>query len=116
MDSHTFNNLISSLKKGDFDDDKADAIKTTVQAAKCVSASQMVQLLKFISFDDTKLEVAKMGYQYTTDPHSYGNTVGGIFSFSDAKDELNAHIRQNPHPPPKPAPQPTVIIYGCPHF
>jgi hypothetical protein len=34
MDSHTFNNLISSLKKGDFDDDKADAIKTTVQAAR----------------------------------------------------------------------------------
>jgi hypothetical protein len=86
-----------------------------LQAAKCVSASQMVQLLKFISFDDTKLEVAKMGYQYTTDPHSYGNTVGGILSFSDAKDELNAHIRQNPHPPPEPAPQPTVIIYKCPY-
>jgi hypothetical protein len=72
----------------------------------------MAQLLKFISFDDTKLEVAKAGYQYTTEPHSYGNTVGRMLSFSDAKEKLNEHIRKHPHQPPPP-PQPTVHVH---HF
>lgn len=110
MDSHTFGNLVSSLKQGDFDDDKADARKTTVRTAKCVSASQMAQLLKFISFDDTKLEVSKAGYEYITDPHSYGNTVGRVFSFSDDKEKLNAHILRNPHPPP-PTPAPIAHLH-----
>lgn len=112
MDSHTFNSLVSSLQEASFDDEMADTIKTTVRAAKRISASQMVQLLDFLSFDDKKLEVAKMGYQYTTDPHSYGATVGAVFSFSDMKEKLNAHIRQNPHRPPPPSPpKQTVNIH-----
>jgi hypothetical protein len=111
MDSSTFNNLISSLKQIGFDDDKADAIKTTIQSARKISATQMVQLLKFISFNDTKLEVAKAAYQYTTDPRDFGSVVGGAFSFSDAKEELNAHIRQNPHK--SPVPPKVVIIHDC---
>lgn len=116
MDSDTFNSLVRRLKEEDFDDDKASAIKTTVQAAKRVSASQMAQLLKFISFDDTQLEVAKAGYQYTSDPHSYGNIVGGVFSFDDAKEELNTHIRQNPHPPPAPTPPQNVYVHHIHHY
>jgi hypothetical protein len=96
MNSYTFDNLISSLKNTGFDSDKVDAIKTTVQAAGRVSAVQMVELLKFISFQDSKLEAAKACYQYTTDPYSYGNIVGQAFSFSDGKTKLNEYIRQNP--------------------
>lgn len=118
MNQSAFTSLVSSLKEISFDDDKADAIKTTVQAAHKVSVSQVIQLLKFISFDDTKLEVAKAGYQYTTDPDSYGSTVGRAFSFSDAKEELNAHIRENPHkspePPKPPPPQIVIIRDNCP--
>jgi len=112
MDSSTFNSLVSSLKQTSFDDDKADAIKTTVQSAGEVSADQMVQLLKFISFDDTKLEVAKAAYQHATDPDSFGNVVGRIFSFSDAKEELNKHIRQNPKKPPTKVPHPHPYYCG----
>jgi hypothetical protein len=83
------------LKNGGFDYYKIDAIKTSLQVAKIVSASQMVQLLKSILFRDTKLELAKIGYQYTTDPYSYGNIVGEAFSFSDDKKKLNAYIRLN---------------------
>ncbi|CAF1259189.1 unnamed protein product [Adineta steineri] len=103
MDSNTFKSLVNRVKSEDFDDDKASAIKTTVQTAQRISAAQMAYLLKLISFEDTQLDVAKAGYKYTADPDSYGNTVGGVFSFSDAKEELNAYIRQNPHPPPTPS-------------
>lgn len=97
MNSYTFDNLVSSLQKGGTDKNKVDSIKTTVQAAKAVSASQMAQLLKFVSFSSGKLEAAKAGYQYTTDPYSYGNIVGEAFSFSGDKAKLNAYIRDNSH-------------------
>ena len=96
MNSYTFNNLVQSLKQSSFDDDKVDAIKTTVQAAKAIASFQMIELLKFISYGDSKLEVAKVGYQYCIDPANYGSIVGQAFSFSSEKEELNQFIRQHP--------------------
>ncbi len=95
MNSYTFDNLVSSLKNSRFDGDKVDAIQTTVQAAGRVSGAQMVELLKFISFNDSKLEAAKAAYRYTTDPYSYGNIVGQALAYSSDKDKLNEYIRQN---------------------
>jgi hypothetical protein len=96
MDSDTFENLVSSLEESRFDSDKVDIIITTVQAAECVSADQIVELLEFISFHDSKLQVAKAGYRYTTDPDSYGDIVVEAFTYSDGKAKLNEYIRQNP--------------------
>ena len=96
MNSYTFNNLVQSVQKSSFDDDKVDAIKTTVQAARAIASFQMIELLKFISFGDSKLEAAKVGYRYCIDPANYSSIVGEAFSFSDEKEELNQFIRQHP--------------------
>jgi hypothetical protein len=82
MNSYTFNNLVGSPQESRFDSDKVDAIKTTVQAAGCVSADQMVELLEFISFHDSKLEVTKAGTRYTQG----GNTVLLYFKVRQSKD------------------------------
>ncbi|CAF3478045.1 unnamed protein product [Rotaria sp. Silwood1] len=93
MNSSTFDNLINSVNKTSFTDDQVDLIKTTIQSVRIISAQQVVQLMKLISFDGAKLEVAKMAYPYTCDRGSYASIVGDALSFSDAKSELNEYIR-----------------------
>jgi hypothetical protein len=88
MNAHNFNNLLSSVQRHGFDDDKVDTIKTTIQAAQRISAPQVVKLLETLSFDDKKLEVAKMAYRYTTEPLSYSSIVGEAFSFSKIESRI----------------------------
>ena len=100
MDPCAFNNLISSVNSIGFSDEQVDTIKTTIHAAGRVSAFQVAQLIKLLSFDDSKLDVAKMAYHYCSsgycnDRASYASIVGAEFSFSDAKGELNEYIRHH---------------------
>jgi len=85
------------VKNSGFDDDKVDTIKTSIHAARIISPSQVAQLLKLISFEDGRLEVAKMVFHHVChcDRGSYASIVGEVFSFSDANSELNEYIRQH---------------------
>ncbi|CAF2765910.1 unnamed protein product [Rotaria sp. Silwood2] len=93
MNSSTFDNLINSVKKASFSDNQVDIIKTTIQSVEIISTWQVVQLMKLLSFDNAKLEVAKMAYPYTYDQGSYASIVGDALTFSGAKSELNEYIR-----------------------
>ncbi len=94
MDSCTFDNLFISLNTNDFIDNKVDTIKTTIEAVGYISASQVAQLLQLISFEDAKLEVAKMAYEYAVDKFFYSSIVGEALSYSDSKEKLNEYIQQ----------------------
>lgn len=97
MDSCTFHELVNSVEESSFDADKVDTIKTSIHAAGHISPSQVAQLLKLISFEDGRLEVAKMAFHHVChcDRGSYASIVGGAFSYSDAKSKLNEYIRQH---------------------
>lgn len=94
MNSSAFDNLVSAVENESFSDRKVDTIKTTICATGRISSSQVAQLLGLLSFEDAKLEAAKMAYVYAVDPSSYPSVVNSAFSFSSSKAKLNEHIRQ----------------------
>ncbi|CAF3382904.1 unnamed protein product [Rotaria sp. Silwood2] len=70
-------------------------MQIAIGAAGEISASQVVQLLKFLSSDNDKLEMAKMAFGYVIDRDSYGSIVGAAFSSSTTKDILNEYINRH---------------------
>ncbi|CAM2722996.1 unnamed protein product [Rotaria socialis] len=96
MNSMAFDSLVDSVNETGFSNDRVDIIKTTISAAGIVSPSQVAQLLDLIQFSDGKLEVAKWAFDYIHyyDRALYPSVVGKALPFSDAKAELNEHIRR----------------------
>ncbi len=97
MDSCTFHELVNSVEESSFDADKVDTIKTSIHAAGHISPSQVAQLLELISFEDSRLEVAKMAFHHVChcDRGSYASIVGEALTFHSDKVKLNEYIRQH---------------------
>lgn len=93
MNQQSFNDLVSSLKKGGFTDNKVGTALASISAAGSITSAQVAQLVKLISFSDAQLEVAKGAYPYAKDKASYASVVGAALSFSDTKEKLNEFIR-----------------------
>lgn len=92
MNPIMFDNLVNSLKKKTSSDYQMYIIQITIGNSGIISASQVAQLMKYLSVDSDKLELAKMAYGYVNDQDSYGDTVGAKFSSKDTKAFLNEYI------------------------
>ena len=90
-----FDNLVNSLKKNDSSDNEMYTMIITISAARLISASQVVQLLKFLLFHDDKLELAKMAYGYVLHQDSYDGIIDKAFLSSDTKANLNEYIHRH---------------------
>jgi hypothetical protein len=95
MDPYTFDNLVSSLKRNKFPDTQVHMIEITIGAAGWISTSQVAHLLRFLSSDDDKLQVAKMAYGYVVNQASYGSIVGEAFSSNTTEAALDAYIARH---------------------
>ncbi|CAF2072514.1 unnamed protein product, partial [Rotaria magnacalcarata] len=73
---------------------QADLIKTTVHSARSISPTQVLQLIKLLSFGDSQIAVVKTCYNYTNNRGSYASVVGTAITHRSAKAELNECIRQ----------------------
>ncbi len=92
MNPNMFDDLVNSLKKNNSSDHQMYLIQVTIGAAGIISPSQVANLMKFLSSDNDKLELAKMAYGYVIDRDSYDNIVGETFSSNGMKNYLNQYI------------------------
>ncbi|HUR10729.1 MAG TPA: DUF4476 domain-containing protein [Flavitalea sp.] len=58
-----------------------------------LSSQQVKQLLQFFSFENNKLELAKVAYRNTTDKRNY-YMIYDVFSFSRSREELTQYIER----------------------
>ena len=93
MNSSNFDVLINELKKNGHSDDKVMTVRATLAATYRISSKQVADILGTLSFDSTKLEVAKMAYPYAIDKGNYAATVGAALTFSSGKNELSEFIQ-----------------------
>lgn len=91
MSSTNFNNALSTVRNQSFDESKLKTAKQ-IAGANCLSVSQISQLAKLISFEDSRLEFAKFAYDRCTEPANYFN-LNNIFSFSSNVDDLTEYIQ-----------------------
>lgn len=90
MSQGDFNSLLSSIKKQGFDDGRIAVAKQAI-SSNCVSASQVGDLMRTFSFDDNRLELAKMCFSRVVDANNY-YIVNDAFQFSDSAEKLANYI------------------------
>lgn len=82
-----FQQIMESIKQESFNSTKLTIAKQVIRSKQCFTTRQITDLVKLFSFDDTRLELAKFAYDYTTDQENYYQ-VADAFSFSSSKEEL----------------------------
>ncbi len=79
-----------TIKSKGFDDTRMGIAKQIIQS-NCMFSDQVRDLVNLMSFDDTKLELAKFAYGYTYDVGNYFK-VSQALEFESSVDELNEYI------------------------
>jgi hypothetical protein len=91
MNNGEFATFVNALKRNaSFDKDKI-AMISSVSRNTNFTSMQVQALLKAMSFDDNRLEVAKMLYQKCVDRRNY-YVVQEAFDFDSAKRKLDEYI------------------------
>ncbi len=67
-----------------------DLLRSTLPYNR-VSAQQVRELAQLIQFEQTRLELAKFAYRYTTDRGNYF-VVNDVFNSGNSKSELTRYI------------------------
>lgn len=93
MNSRDFEDAKSTISNTSFDATKLSTAKQ-ILSSNCMSTQQIVAILDLISFESTKLELAKYAYSYCVDPNNYFR-VSNSFSYSSSKTDLNNYIQNN---------------------
>lgn len=90
MNYERFQQLKQSIERESFDKNKMDLLRSILPNNR-VSAQQVRELAYLISFENTRLELAKFAYRYTTDRGNYF-IVNDVFNFGSSKTELTRYI------------------------
>lgn len=84
------NPILSAIENESFKSDKIIVAKQATKN-KCLSVDQIKQIMDEFSFDDGKLEFAKLAYSKCSNKDDY-YMLNESFSFSSSKSELNDYI------------------------
>jgi hypothetical protein len=84
------NSILNAIENESFKSDKMMVAKQATKN-KCLSVNQIKQLMDKFTFDDGKLEFAKLAYSKCSNKDDY-YMLNETFSFSSSKSELNEYI------------------------
>lgn len=90
MNPNTFGQLKNAFSNRWFDNDKLQLARQAVRSNN-VTAIQVADIMSLFSFDNSKLEVAKVAYATTIDKQNY-YIVNNQFTFSSSILELEEYI------------------------
>jgi hypothetical protein len=90
MHPDVFASALRSIKLQSFDSDQIRVAKQIIRQ-NGVSSHQMVEIMELLSFESSRLEIAKYGYQFVGDPENYF-VVNDVFWFSSSVRELDRFI------------------------
>ncbi|MDA9328775.1 DUF4476 domain-containing protein [Flavobacteriales bacterium] len=85
-----FTTAYNQIKAHDFDDAKKTDIEELF-SSKCLTTNQISKLLKVLSFEEDKLDLAKKAYGNVADPENF-KSINSIFDFDDSKNELQKFV------------------------
>lgn len=90
MASGEYNELLNSIKSKTFSDSKMSVLKQVFKD-NCMSAEQIKNVMSTFTYEDDKLEFAKMAYDHCTDPKNYWK-LNDAFEFEMTIEELNEFL------------------------
>lgn len=94
MNARSFELFKQTITNGVYDATKLNIAKQGI-AANYFSSAQAKEIVQLFSYDNSKLEIAKYAYKYTTDKSNYFTVVDAL-TYSGSKEDLTKYIQQNP--------------------
>jgi len=85
-----FSSIRSSIESKTFRDDKLTVFKQVLRS-RCFSTDQVKTMMSMFTYEDDKLEVAKLAYSKTVDQSNYYR-INDAFTYSSSIDELNEFL------------------------
>ena len=86
LSKEAFKTALEEVHKLNFDAAKKKTIEALFE--KCLTSIQVKDLLKELSFEEDKIDLAKKGFNYVSDPKNYG-VLKEIFDFEESKDLID---------------------------
>lgn len=83
--------IMKTLREESFDSTRLKLARQILTARVRFTSSQVLEVVKLFSFDDSRLALAKAAYPYVVDPENYF-LVAQAFTFSSNKDALSSYL------------------------
>ena len=90
MHPNVFASALRSIELQSFDSDQIRVAKQVI-SRNGASSHQIAEIMKVVSFESSRLEIAKFGFQYVGDPENF-YIVNDVFWFSSSVRELDRFI------------------------
>ncbi len=90
MHPDVFASALRSIELQSFDSDQVRVAKQIIRL-NGASSNQIAQIMELVSFESSRLEIAKYGYQFVGDPENYF-VVNDVFWFASSVRELDRFI------------------------
>ena len=91
LSASEFESIKASVADKKFEDTKLSSAKT-IAGSRCFTAEQVKQLMEVLSFEDSRLDLAKFAYDRTHDVGNYYK-VNDAFKFESSIEELDKYVR-----------------------
>ncbi|MBL7922656.1 MAG: DUF4476 domain-containing protein [Bacteroidia bacterium] len=91
MQDAEFDALLSTLQQQGFESTRMTIARQAIRQHGAVSTAQVADLMNLMSFESSRLELAKFAYAYCIDPGRYFQLYNE-FSFDSSVQELSAYI------------------------
>ena len=92
MHPNSFEGALQVIESQTFDSDQIRVAKQIIRS-NAPSSHQIAQIMELMSFESSRLKIAKFGYGYVADPQNYF-VVNDVFWFSSSIRELDRYINQ----------------------
>lgn len=92
MHPDQFASALRSIELATFDSDQIRVAKQIIRR-NGASSQQIAEIMRVLSFESSRLKIAKFGYQFVADPENY-YVVNDVFWFSSSIRELDRFINQ----------------------
>jgi len=90
MNQGAFGQFLGQLSSQSFESTKL-TLARQVLGSNWFTSEQVRQMMTQMTFEDSKVEIARLGYNRVLDPQNYF-TVNSAFTFSSSVDELNRYL------------------------
>jgi hypothetical protein len=87
VSAQDMNEIKSLVKSATFKDSMEKQAQMMIKSKQCFRADQIVEILNVLTYDDSKLAVAKYAFDYCIDTQNYYRVVDS-FTFKSYKDNL----------------------------
>jgi len=92
VSQNEFNSIINSLKNESFNSTKLKSAKNIIETKTCLSPTQIKEIINLFDYENSRLEIAKIGYDFTKNKNDYYTIVSVALGFESSKRKLLDYI------------------------